>query len=78
VKGYAMDSMQRESVFAQSLKPNGEERGQVALVVDGKTLRSTIPMGETRDVHLLTAYLPSQRVVLAQMQVEDHTNCSIT
>jgi hypothetical protein len=54
-----MDPMQRESVLAQSLKPNGEERGQIALVVDGKTLRSTILIGETRDMHLLAAYLPA-------------------
>lgn len=31
-------------------------------------------MGETRGVHLLAAYLPSQGVVLAQMLIEDHTN----
>ena len=54
-----MDPMQRESVLAQSLKPNGEERCKIALVVDGKTLRSTILIGETRDMHLLacTGYL---------------------
>ena len=30
------------------------------VVIDGKTLRGTIPKGETRGVHLLTAYLPAE------------------
>jgi predicted transposase YbfD/YdcC len=44
------------------------------LALDGKTLRGTIPLGETRGVHLLAAYLPKQGVVLAQMQVDEKSN----
>ncbi len=47
--GDAADPIQLEQLlsrfFAQVLKPNGEERGQIALAVDGKTLRGTLPMG---------------------------------
>ena len=49
VMGDAADPIQLEQLlsrfFAQVLKPNGEERGQIALAVDGKTLRGTLPMG---------------------------------
>ena len=34
----------------------------------------TIPLGETRGVHLLAASLPEQGVVLAQMRVEEKSN----
>jgi hypothetical protein len=42
--------------------------------VDGKTLRGTIPLGQTRGVHLVAAYLPEQGVVLAQLQVDTKEN----
>lgn len=38
----------------------------VLIVVDGKSMRGTIPKGETQGVHLLAAYLPEEGVVLAQ------------
>ncbi len=37
----------------------------MALAVDGKTLRGTIPLRASQGVHLLAAYLPEQGVVLA-------------
>ena len=42
------------------------DRGSILLVLDGKTLRGTIPRGSTRGTHLLAAYLPHEGVVLAQ------------
>jgi predicted transposase YbfD/YdcC len=50
------------------------QRGSVQLSLDGKTLRGTIPAGQTQGVHLMAAYLPEQGVVLMQMQVGDKTN----
>jgi len=50
------------------------ERGSVVLAVDGKTLRGTIPGGQTRGVHLLAAYVPASGVVLAQVAVESKEN----
>ena len=41
---------------------------------DGKTLRGTIPPGETQGTHLLAAYTPQQGVVLLQMEVADKTS----
>lgn len=49
-------------------------RGSVALAIDGKTLRGTIPKGSTRGVHLMAAYLPEKGVVLAQLEVPNETN----
>jgi predicted transposase YbfD/YdcC len=44
------------------------------IALDGKTLRGTIPLGQTRGVHLLAAYLPGEGLVLMQVAVESHEN----
>lgn len=49
-------------------------RASIVLAVDGKTLRGTIPSGQTRGVHLVAAYLPDTGVVLAQVAVESKEN----
>src|ERR1700686_4102540 len=53
--------------LAQESTPVGRRRGSIQLAMDGKTLRGTIPLGETEGVHLLAIYQPQQGVVLAQM-----------
>ena len=63
--------------FAQATKAAQRKRGSIHLAMDGKTLRGTIPLGETDGVHLLALYLPQQGVVLAQMNVE-HKGREIT
>jgi hypothetical protein len=45
------------------------ERGSLQVVLDGKTLRGTIPAGQTQGVHLLAAYRPQDGVVLLQVEV---------
>ena len=42
--------------------------------LDGKTLRGTIPAGQTQGTHLLAAYAVEQGVVLHQMDVARKTN----
>lgn len=49
-------------------------RGSVVLAVDGKTLRGTIPLGQTQGIHLVAVYLPEQGVTLAQIAVDQKTN----
>jgi predicted transposase YbfD/YdcC len=49
-------------------------RGSIILAVDGKTLRGTIPAGQTSGVHLVAAYLPERGVVLAQLAVDRKEN----
>ena len=46
----------------------GGQQSQL-VVIDGKTMRGTIPKGQTRGVHLLAAYLPAEGVVLKQVEV---------
>ncbi len=44
------------------------------VAIDGKTLRGTIPLGQTHGVHLVAAYLPETGVTLAQLAVDQKTN----
>ena len=60
--------------FASAAKGSEPKRGSIQLALDGKTLRGTIPLGASRGVHLLAAYLPKQGVVLTQMQVDQKSN----
>jgi predicted transposase YbfD/YdcC len=46
----------------------------VKLNLDGKTLRGTIPAGETKGVHLLAAYLPEEGWVMHQVEVGSWEN----
>jgi predicted transposase YbfD/YdcC len=49
---------------------NQSHAGQsIQLTLDGKTLRGTIPAGQTRGVHLLAAFLPGEGWVMAQVEV---------
>src|SRR5919202_5857924 len=60
--------------FQASPPPDAPPRGSLRLVVEGKTLRGTIPPGHTQGVHLVAAYLPEQGVVLAQREVDTKAN----
>lgn len=46
----------------------------ILVVIDGKTLRGTIPKGKTQGVHLLAAYLPDEGIVLLQVEVGEKEN----
>lgn len=46
----------------------------VVVNLDGKTLRGTIPAGETQGVHLLAAFLPEEGWVLYQVEVGSWEN----
>src|SRR5947208_12711612 len=81
VLGHGVEPNEVEQIvgqfFAQATKNAQRKRGSIHLAMDGKTLRGTIPLGETDGVHLLAVYLPQQGVVLAQMNVE-HKGREIT
>ena len=51
-----------------------KRRAGLTITIDGKTLRGTIPLGDSRGVHLVGAYLPDEGVVLAQLQVDEKAN----
>ena len=81
VLGHGVEPNEVEQIvgqfFAQASRTPRRKRGSIHLAIDGKTLRGTIPLGETEGVHLLAVYLPQQGVVLAQMNVE-HQGSEIT
>lgn len=78
VLGHAVEPAEVEHLIGQffvTAQSDAEpQRGSIQLALDGKTLRGTIPLGATRGVHLLAAYLPNQGVVLAQMRVDEKSN----
>ena len=76
ILGQAVDPVALEQALTTFFQPPGTEtpRGSIILVVDGKTLRGTIPAGQRRGVHLVAAYLPQEGVVLAQLQVDTKEN----
>ncbi len=70
----ALDTLLGQFFQEQQITAEVPERGSIVLAVDGKTLRGTIPRGQTQGVHLVAAYLPDSGVVLAQCAVDSHTN----
>ncbi len=77
VLGTAVDLAALEHLLRESLHPSDAEvpdRAQIALALDGKTLRGTIPLGHTHGIHLVAAYLPTEGVVLAQLEVATKEN----
>jgi predicted transposase YbfD/YdcC len=70
VLGQAVDVEQFENLvgaYFRSLPGAGQS---ILLTLDGKTIRSTIPYGETRGKHLLAVYLPQEGLVLMQIEVD--------
>lgn len=59
------------SEYHQDCLETGQE---IVLSLDGKTMRGTIPRGETRGTHLLSIYVPQQGLVLAEAQVDRKEN----
>jgi predicted transposase YbfD/YdcC len=60
--------------FLSSCTMTAEEGAFIVIALDGKTLRGTIPVGQTQGLHLLAAYLPQQGLVLMQLAVDSKEN----
>jgi predicted transposase YbfD/YdcC len=74
ILGKGCDADEVEEVLGQffaesTCKPNLP--GARQLCIDGKTLRGTIPLGESHGVHLVAGYLPQEGVVLGQVQASN-------
>ena len=59
------------SEYHQSQLTTGTE---TSISLDGKTVRGTIPSGETRGTHLLSLFAPEQGLVLAEAEVDRKEN----
>jgi predicted transposase YbfD/YdcC len=51
-----------------------EKGTEIVFSMDGKTVRGTIPQGETRGTHLLSLYVAGQGLVLMQAEVDRKEN----
>ena len=79
ILGRAVDIPALEQLVSHLLTPPalGEvpERCSIAVALDGKTIRGTIPRGQSHGgVHLLAAYVPRRGAVLAQIAVATKEN----
>jgi predicted transposase YbfD/YdcC len=74
ILGNAVEVEQLQKVASAFLLSLQTSTAAVALNLDGKTLRGTIPVGQTHGVHLLAAYLSEAGIVLMQVEVEGHEN----
>lgn len=63
-----------ERNLRQYLHQNYGGQRSVLVVIDGKTLRGTIPKGKSQGVHLLAAYLPEEGITLLQVEVDSKEN----
>lgn len=59
------------SEYHQSCLKTGTE---LVFSLDGKTVRGTIPSGESRGTHLLSLYVPGQGLVLMEAKVDQKEN----
>lgn len=74
VLGEVVSQEELQQAFNRFLLAQYGGQQSVLVAIDGKTMRGTIPAGETSGVHLLAAYLPEEGVVLAQVAVEEKHN----
>lgn len=70
----SLEDADLQATIRHYLHQNYGGQQSVLVVIDGKTLRGTIPKGKTRGVHLLAAYLPEEGVVLLQIEVGQKEN----
>lgn len=59
------------SEYHQACLKTGRE---LVFSLDGKTVKGTIPYGETRGTHLLSLYVPDQGLVLMETKVDQQAN----
>ena len=74
ILGRVIEIAEFEQVVCDYFANQANAGESVLINLDGKTLRGTIPAGQTRGVHLLAAYLPEEGWVLAQLEVGTKEN----
>lgn len=63
-----------QAAVSELLQENPAARMSIVLTLDGKRMRGSIPVGGSRGVYLLAAYLPEAGVVLMQVDIGDREN----
>ena len=74
VLGEYLEIEELERVVREFFAAQPQAGHSVSIAIDGKTLRGTIPAGQTQGRHLLAAYLPTEGWVLYQVEVLNKEN----
>ena len=74
ILGGAVEPEELERVLQRYFDGQAQMSHEVVIAIDGKTLRGTIPKGQSQGLHLLAAYLPGEGLVLMQVEVESKEN----
>jgi len=74
ILGQAVAPEELERILQGYFDGQAQMSQEVVIAIDGKTMRGTIPTGETQGLHLLAAYLPGEGLVLMQVEVESKEN----
>lgn len=72
--GKVIDVAEFEQVLHDFFAAQPGAGTSVQIALDGKTLRGTIPTGQTKGVHLLAAYAPAEGWVLMEVEVATKEN----
>lgn len=65
---------QLEGIIGAYQQQRVKGKQELVISIDGKTLRGTLPEGEMRGVHLLSAFLPGEGAVLMEVAVDRKEN----
>ena len=74
VLGEVIDIQEFEQVVHDFFAAQTGAGRSVQIALDGKTLRGTIPAGQTKGRHLLAAFMPGEGWVLMQVEVDGQEN----
>jgi predicted transposase YbfD/YdcC len=74
ILGQAVAPEELEGILKHYFDGQAQMSQEVVVAIDGKTLRGTIPTGGSQGLHLLAAYLPSEGLVLMQVEVDRKEN----
>jgi predicted transposase YbfD/YdcC len=74
ILGHAVRIEEFEQVVGAFFTQQKKANRSVAVTLDGKTVRGTIPAGQSRGLHLLAAFLPEAGCVILQVEVEKQEN----
>lgn len=74
ILGYAVDIQEFEQVVSEFFAAQPKTGRSVQITLDGKTVRGTIPAGQTKGLHMLAAFLPGEGWVVIQVEVDDREN----
>lgn len=74
ILGQVIDVHEFEQLVAGYFRSALEANQSIHVAIDGKSLRGSIPSGQTQGVHLLAAFVPEEGWVLMQVEVDGKEN----